>query len=459
MKGFPFAATKFVPVAAILVVALLCTVLTATAISQSHPAAAAKSSGANAHKLIGVTATGSTRYTDKEILAASGLELGQNVAEDDFKEATQRLGNSGFFTEVVYSFSYSDAGTRLQFHLADSDKIKLVPVHFENFVWFSESELRADIERRVPLFKDQVPVGGRMADEISKALQALLDEHHLPGHVDFLREGSQEGGDFKGIAYRVEEVSIRIHSVEFPGASAEQAAFLAYGARKLVDADYSRSALAAIARFDLLPLFLERGYLKAAFGPADARVVSAPSAQADAQPQDEITVDAQIPVTPGKQYSVSGITWKGNSAINTAEASSLTHLPAGQPANAVRLLEDMDTLTRLYRSRGYMTIQIKPDAQTDDDKSTVAYTINVAEGDLYRMGELEFVGVDTSSRDRLNAAWKLREGQPYNPDYTRKFLADAPLLLPKGFRYSTMDSEDLDAKEKTVDVTIHFKAE
>jgi len=160
---------------------------------------------------------------------------------------------------------------------------------------------------------------------------------------------------------------------------------------------------------------------------------------------------------PGKQYSVSGVTWKGNSAVHTEETSHIFHLPTGQPADAVLLAEDTESLRKLYRSRGYMTAQIKPDAQMDDESSTVHYEMNVNEGDLYKMGEVEFLGVDSPSKDRLREAWTLREGQPYNADYTRKFLDEAPRLLPKGLQYSIKVSEELDAKDKTVDVTIHFK--
>jgi len=48
-----------------------------------------------------------------------------------------------------------------------------------------------------------------------------------------------------------------------------------------------------------------------------------------------------------------------------------------------------------------MAVQIKPDPQMEDEKSLVHYIINVSEGDVYKMGELEILGVDTTSKDRL----------------------------------------------------------
>jgi hypothetical protein len=53
----------------------------------------------------------------------------------------------------------------------------------------------------------------------------------------------------------------------------------------------------------------------------------------------------------------------------------------------------------------------------------------------------------------------LREGDPYNANYTRKFVDDAPRFLPKGLQFSVKLDEELDAKNKAVDVTIHFKVQ
>jgi outer membrane translocation and assembly module TamA len=156
-------------------------------------------------------------------------------------------------------------------------------------------------------------------------------------------------------------------------------------------------------------------------------------------------------------YSTSGVDWKGNSAIPTSDLAPLLHLPLGQPADAVRLLDDVRRVGKLYRSRGYMAAQIKPDAQVDDEKSTVHYDLNVVEGDLYKMGELEIAGLDTQAQARMVQAWTLREGQPYNADYLKKYLDDTGQLLPRGVHWDVTVHETPDAKDKTVDVEIRFK--
>jgi len=197
-----------------------CSISIAHAAAQKH--ADPKTAAVMAYRLIDLKVTGTLRYTEKEILPASGLALGQNVGEADFKEAARRLGDSGLFTDVAYSFAYSPAGTKLELQLTDIEDSKLVPAHFENFVWFTDAQLLTEIQKRVPLFKPRMPVSGTMPDNVEQALQAVIDEKRIPARVDYLREAPEKGGSLIGIAYRVEVLDIHIRNVEFPGATPDQ---------------------------------------------------------------------------------------------------------------------------------------------------------------------------------------------------------------------------------------------
>ena len=412
-----------------------------------------KTTSVASSRLVAIKVTGTERYTEEEILAASGLELGQNVGEADFKDAVQRLGNTGLFSDVTYSYSYSPAGTKLELQLVDTDKSKLVPAHYENFVWFTDAELISEIQRRVPLFKQVLPLAGSLPDQVSEALQAILGVRRLPGRVDYLREskpGTGEAGDLIGVAYKVADASFYIRDAEFPGAGPDQVPPLKAAARKLTGAEYVRSSLAIVAKVDYLPVYLQRGYLRAAFAQPDARVVT--------QTSTEVQVDAIFPVTPGKIYSTSGVAWKGNAAVPAEQLQSLLHLPLGQPADAVGLAADLDKVLKLYRTRGYMAVRVQAEPLLDDAASTVHYDLSVVEGDLFQMGELEIVGLDSQAKARLQNAWTLREGQPYNSDYPREFLNNAIRLLPHDEQWAVDIGEAVDAKDKTVDVTIRFTA-
>ena len=430
---------------------LVLTLMVSAAAAQAQ-AVPHKSPLVNSDRLISLKVTGTKRYTDKEILAACGLQIRQLAAEGDFKEAVQRIGSSGFFSDVSYSYVSSGTGVKLELRLADVDNANLVPAQFENFVWFTDAELQSALRARVPLFKQLLPLTGSLSDQVTEALQSILSEKHLPGHVDVTPHQDVPGGLLSSFVYRVEELTIRIHAIEFPGASAEHAALLATAARRLVGAEYGRTALIETAKFDLLPVYQQRGYLKAAFGIPEAHVIAEPAAEPDARSLADIQVDAVIPVTPGKVYVSSGVDWKGTSAIHTDEVAALLHLAPGQPADAVRLLRDIEDVAKLYRSRGYITVKV-----FDDVKRAVHFVIAVVEGDLYKLGELDILGLDSQAQARLQAAWTLASGQPYNADYPKTFLAETRELVPRGVQWSVNVRETPDARDKTVDVEIRFR--
>jgi hypothetical protein len=96
----------------------------------------------------------------------------------------------GVFTEIAYTFSYSSAGPSSN---CTSDVDKFVPAHFEDFVWFSDAELKQRIQQYSPLFDGQLPLSGRLADQVSEVLQAMLVENSIPGHVEYQRAGKADG--------------------------------------------------------------------------------------------------------------------------------------------------------------------------------------------------------------------------------------------------------------------------
>jgi len=103
-----------------------------------------------------------------------------------------------------------------------------------------------------------------------------------------------------------------------------------------------------------------------------------------------------------------------------------------------------------------MLVRITPHPVLDDDKGNVRYELAVVEGDQFKMGEFEVIGLDSGARSRLQAAWKLAEGQPYNGEYAKKFVDDTSRLIPSGVPWNISIHEAVNEKDKTVDVTLRF---
>jgi len=409
---------------------------------------------AGARQLIAIKVTGSKRFPEDAIAASTGLQLGTPVGEDDFKKAARRLGDTGAFTDIGYSFTYSGAGTKLELKVTDVEKF--VSARFEDFVWFSDDELRRRIKEHVPLFDGQLPTSGRMADEVSDVLQAMLVERGVPGHVDYVREGKQDG-PVEWITYKVSDVLIRVRKIQFTGAGEAEIPALESAASRLPDREYSRSRLDQLVQRELLPVYRARGYLKAAFGAPQPTAVEQPSAETlEEGPRNQSVVDVTFAVTPGEQYKLKSLDWSGNHEFPATTLDKMLHAPLGQPANTVRLNEDLKDVQKLYGTRGFITAIVKAVAAMDDAASTVAIHIEVTEGSEYHMGELEFRGLDNSLTAKLRSAWKLRQGDVYDAGYLDQYLPEAHKLLPPSLDWDVASHVTANVRDKTVDVDLIY---
>jgi outer membrane protein assembly factor BamA len=406
-------------------------------------------------RLLDIKVTGSSRFTEAEITAASGLMTGATVDEEVFRKAARQLGESGAFNDVSYNYTYSSAGTKLIVHVVDADKF--VPAHFGDFVWFSDSELQQKLHQRIPLFTGELPTSGRLPDQVSDILQALLVENHIPGDVQYLRSTAKDG-KLEAFDYTVANIVIQIRHVEFPGAGSEELPQLQAAAEKLTGADYYRALLHTFAENRVLPIYHERGYLKAACDAPQPKVVKPTPADATDEKSEITHVDVVLAVTPGEQYKLAGWSWNGNKNVATDELQPLIHAKAGQIANTVRLADDLRAVQELYGSRGYVVATIKVNAQFNDAAGTVTYQLAVNEGEVYHMGELEFRGLDNNLTARLRNAWKLRSGDVYDANYLKEFLPQARRLLPANMDWDVASHVTAMTKDKTVDVDLQYTA-
>lgn len=400
----------------------------------------------SARKLIEIKITGNTRYPHDQIVAASGLSIGSSSTEEDFKKASQRLGDTGLFSDISYAFSYSATGTKLELQLTDTDK--LVPVRFENFVWFSPDELRSELRARVPLFQGSVPITGSLLEQLNDSLQALLLERHIPGRVDYLRTAPEDGGEITGINFTVNDVNIVLQKLSFTGAAAAEEASLLESSKKLLDSQFKLDQIKIHANHEWLPVYLQRGYLKASFGDPQVKVIE--------QHGQTTSVAVTVPVDPGAVYKTANVEWKDARVFPLGQLNALIHLPTGEPANVMRLRADLDAAQKLYGTKGYMAAIIRPEATLDDENHTVTYMMHVSEGAQYTMGELEVQGLDANSTTKIRAAWPLREGEPYDSSYAPHFLNEAIKELPKNVTWSVDIHESTNEDDKTVDVSLKF---
>lgn len=396
------------------------------------------------YKLLSIHVKGLKEFRDDQIIAASGLKLGQFAGEDEFKQATNKLGETGLFTNLSYSYQYTNAGCNLELQIAENDK--LVPITFENLVWFSDDELLALLRARLPLFTGRLPLGGNLADQISVALKAILADRKISGDVDYLRAAALEG-PIDSYVYKLTFHPVLVRNMDFPGAAAAEVPALEAAGKSLSGQDYLRTKMRVQERLNFMPVYRSRGYLKAQFADAQARVN-----------EDGATtlVDVSFPVTPGMQYKLQQIEWAGNTVFPGETLQWLIHLKSGEPADAVQLDDDLEQMKKLYGTKGYLLASVSSVWEMNDAQSVVSFRLNLTEGDLYRMGELEINGIGADAAKKIATQWQLKAGIPYDDSYMDRFFKTTYRDIGLPGYWKIIPKTTINQQNKTVSVALHF---
>jgi len=393
--------------------------------------------------LVSVHVTGTSRYNDDDIAAATGLKIGSMVTPEDFKAAADKISTSGVFDEVRYAYRPAGTGYAVDFRVTDASQF--LPVVFDNFVWFSQRQLVDAVHQRVPLFKGELPGSGDMEEQVADALQGVLAEHGIPGQVRFVPE-SKLGGDVQRGVFTIDGVDVRIAAVDFPGAAAMDGGLLEHEASKLMNANYESSIVRQFAELNVKPLYVARGYLKVAFAEPVIELVSEDSRQP--------AVAVSIGVNEGAQYRLSGIEWAGNGAFSAEDLSKAMKAKTGAVLDGAKFQEDIERVQQLYGSKGYLRASVSPRESFDEAQKTVSYRMDVQEGAQYRLGSVDLSGLDKLTMARLREAWKLLEDEPFDTGYEREYMNSIrPLLAPN---ISVAVSHEMHDQTKTVDVTMKF---
>lgn len=395
-------------------------------------------------KLLSVHVKGLQYLPEDKVVAASGLQLGSNVTEQDFQQAVQKLAATGLFTDVAYKYEYTTAGCDLDLQVTENEK--LLPILFDNFVWFPDDQLLSLLRSRVPLFEGKLPLNGGLPDQVADALNAILAERKIAGHAEGIQSGSLNG-PIDAYTYTVRFHPVIVRNVDFPGAAQPEIPPLQAAAKPISGQEYLRSAMRPHEQLDLLPVYLSRGYLKAQFSDSRAKIVS---------DGPRTVVDVSFPVKPGIQYRVTQIRWAGISAFPADKLQALIHLRPGQPANAVQLDSDLEVVHKLYGTKGYLAANVKPVPSLDDAAATVAYELNVTEGDQFRMGDLTVDGIDPAAADKLIAQWQIKKGEIFDDSYLQRFFQVMYHDIGLSRSYAVVPKQNVDRQNKTVNIALHF---
>jgi outer membrane protein insertion porin family len=407
-------------------------------------------------KLERIEFKGLERVKEAEALEKSGLQAGQTVDIDAVEAAANRLLESGLFQNLSYKLKGTTDKSVLTFEVIEQKWT--MPVSFDNFVWFTDEELLAAVRRKVPAFDGTAPEAGGVTEQIKQALEELLRERKIEGAVEYNLSADPSGRKVEHL-FSVKGPGLRVCKLSFVGARGVTEEMLVTKSAGIFDNDYSRAYVGGFVESNLLPLYHERGYLRASFSP--------PKVKPEATPDCAQGVNVTMYVDEGSIYVWDKAVWEGAQGLTPQELDAALGMRNREMANAVKIAKGLTTVRRAYGRKGYLGVRIKPEPEFDDSARSVSYRFQVTEGPQYTMGELSITGLSETDANNLRGRWRLLHRDVYDEGYIDEFIKkNIPEFQKDALRagntlpaYKIQSKATPDHEKHTVDVTLDFKPE
>jgi outer membrane protein assembly factor BamA len=396
---------------------------------------------------------GLKRLTREQVMATSGLEIGQDVDPAILDAAAQKLMDSGLFKKLAYRVR--GVGDQAIVTFTVEEAVRRLPVFFDNFAWFTDEEIYVAVRRDVTFFDGTVPEDGDTSEKIAAALRRLLNEKKVAGQVVFMPISDESGK--QQLLFSVKGASLSVCSLHFPGAAAIPEDQLVKGAHDLLRTEYSRKDTGLFALHTLLPLYRHLGYWRAQFASA------VPSVMTEATDGCKEGVSLTIPVDEGLQYSWDKAEWTGNQVLSADQLTASLGLKTGDVADDRNIDKALRVVHREYAKKGYMAVRLNESVTFDDTNQRVTYRFTVSEGAQYRMGDLAIAGLSDEDSRRVKELWRLAPGSVFDQSYVDEFVTRAARdFLDKHPVFSGVPLKigvetKPDPGKQTVDVIITFK--
>jgi outer membrane protein assembly factor BamA len=423
--------------------------LAALAVRAQTPAASSPPSSS----IASIKITGGKKFPADQIIAASGLKSGDVVTSQQIQDATNRLAALGIFSAVNFRYTSKGEAINLEFLVQEAPTY---PISFDNFPWFTDAEIGDAIRMQVGIFSGEAPDGGTIIDQMTAAIETLLDSQKIKGNVahQLLTKASGNGMEMQ---FRVEGIQLRVQSVKFEDSLATDSERLKDRVPDIKGQPYSRFAVEVFDNEHVRPLYASKGFLRAEIGPPQTHLIP------DVNDPKESAVDLSIPITPGPVYSWKGVSWQGNVAVQVPTLDQAVELKPGDVADGMKIEDQWQRIESEYGRRGYLDVKLDAAPQFDDAAHALSYRVTISEGPQYRMGDMVITGLSLDAEKRLRQAWQIAPGQIFDDGYyeshvkilskpSRDIFGDLPVHYNE-FGHLLRP----DASRHTVDVLLDFK--
>jgi outer membrane protein assembly factor BamA len=390
--------------------------------------------------------TGAPQYANADLLAASGLHPGTPLSSADINAGAQALINTGFFSNLSFSFD----NITLTYKLLPAPASNFLTARYDNLVWWTAEEIAAELHRRHPLFTTQVPQSGTLQDALVADITAMLAEKGVTAAVSAIPSASGANSmPLDNVRFIMTAPPVRVHAVQIEALSPELAANIDAVRRSFLNQDYSDIDTPPALHSSIEEAMQNEGYLDATLSNYQR---SAPTVTAQ-----EIDIDLSISANSGERYRIAAVNWPGSPLLTTSDFAKISTLKVGSPPSLIAWRMTQHALENAYSTRGYMAAKTNIDLQLDHAAHLVTYNVTVIPGQQYAFRNFTLTGVTDNQRQEFLSAWKMQSGMVYDASYVHTFLKQNSAALRSLNGYSLVYKQIIDDTLRKVDLTVEIR--
>jgi outer membrane protein assembly factor BamA len=339
-------------------------------------------------------------FSEDQIAQISGLQLNSQVGRQDLQDAANLLLRSGLFAKVNYKYDTHNDDLTITFNIEENPRL---PVAYDNFPWFDDSELSDAIRKDLPFYDGTLPEGGTVVDLAGNSLAAFLNARGLKAEVKhfvlanpLLDRSEQE--------FQLTGVTQTIASVDFSDPTLTNDLAVQQHLAEIRGKPYSRLTVDVFLAEAIRPIYFAKGYLGAKIGPASVRLSGDPNKKF---PE---AIPVYVSCNPGAIYHWNEVTWHGNTALSSETLNRALRFKAGDVADGMAIEGAWDRVSEEYGHIGYLDAKVEPTPSYDDQAHTVSFTVSIDEGKQYHYREMTITGMSVAGEQLIRAAWPLKPG-------------------------------------------------
>jgi len=214
--------------------------------------------------------------------------------------------------------------------------------------------------------------------------------------------------------------------------------------------------------------FLERKYRKQGFYNADVNIKTSEVKDST----DVAKVNMLVAINKGEKVKIKDINFSGNSSLKAKILRKA--MKSTKKINRLRILKrskfidsayqaDLSSVVDKYAENGYRDARIISDSITVNNDKTISIDLKVEEGDLYKFGNIVFIGNTVYSDQQLHRLLRIKNGDTYNGVLLQKRIADnskpdgddiTNLYQNSGYLFSSINPVEVSAEDNIIDLEI-----